>query len=145
MATGHEARGTAPLEGFRHSQSSTRLKTPEVRRAAEADARALAALHSFKLERPPVPADAASDVPWGVQTALTWLPVAYERRSEVVARGASGEEDVEMQYCVTCGPLCPVCPEIEEACEHGYVREYPSAPRDNWRYIEVCRHCGEAR
>ena len=31
--------------------------------------------------------------------------------------------------------------ESESECEHDYVREYPSGPRDNGEYTEVCRHC----
>ena len=30
-------------------------------------------------------------------------------------------------------------------CEHDNVREYPSGPRDNGEYTEVCRLCGEMR
>ena len=59
-------------------------RTPAV---YEQVARALASLHSFKLERPPAAADTAGDVPWGVQTARTWLPVAFERRDEHAGGG----------------------------------------------------------
>ena len=30
-------------------------------------------------------------------------------------------------------------------CEHAYVREYPSGPRDNGEYTERCRLCGNGR
>ena len=30
-------------------------------------------------------------------------------------------------------------------CTHDFVREFPSGPRDNGEYRDVCRLCGEVR
>ena len=34
---------------------------------------------------------------------------------------------------------------MRAACTHDWVREFPSGPRDNGEYRDVCRLCGAER
>ena len=34
---------------------------------------------------------------------------------------------------------------MRSRCTHDFVREFPSGPRDNGEYHDVCRLCGEVR